>query len=45
MLEVLQACFGELDETIKPWKHKFNQVMLQVTFNIDLWGSGVGDSY
>ena len=41
MLEVLQECFGEWTKQIKPWKHKFNQVM----FNIDLWGSGVGDSY
>ena len=41
MLEVLQACFGERTKQIKPWKHKFNQVM----FNIDLGGSGVGDSY
>ena len=41
MLEVLQECFGEWTKQIKPWKHKFNLVM----FNIDLWGSGVGDSY
>ena len=39
--EVLQECFGEWTKQINPWKHKFNQVM----FNIDLWGSGVGDSY
>ena len=40
MLEVLQECFGEWTKQIKPWKHKFNQVM----FNIDLWGSGVGET-
>ena len=34
ILELLQECFGEWTKQIKPWKHKFNQVM----FNIDLWG-------
>ena len=37
----LPECFGKWTKQIKPWQHKFNEVM----FNIDLWGSGVGDSH
>ena len=41
MLASLPECFGEWTTQIKPWQHKFNQVV----FKIDLWGSGVGDTY
>ena len=37
----LPECFGEWTKQIKPWQHKFNEVV----FNIDLWGSGIGDSH
>ena len=37
----VEECFCEWTKQINPWKHKLNQVM----FNIDGWGSGVGDSY
>ena len=37
----LPECFGKWTKQIKPWRHKF----IEAVFNIDLWGSGVGDSH